>query len=163
MFFRHGLLGDIGKVVEIYDRARLAMAAAGNPNQWINGYPSKALIEADIGDGKNYVCVATDRIVATFYFAIEIDPTYDTIYEGRWLNDDVYGVVHRLAVDAPQRGIATACLEWCLQRIGNIRIDTHQDNFPMRKVLQKSGFVPCGRIAWADGFDRIAFQKCVVR
>ena len=56
--------------------------------------------------------------------------------------------------------MATQVLEWCMDRCGNIRIDTHDDNLPMQHVLEKNGFIRCGRIWNEDGSPRIAYQKC---
>jgi RimJ/RimL family protein N-acetyltransferase len=50
-------------------------------------------------------------------------------------------------------------LTWCLEQRGNIRIDTHDDNLPMQRALEKNGFVPCGRIWCEDGTPRIAYQR----
>ena len=33
-------LEELGQVMPFYERARRFMAANGNANQWINGYPS---------------------------------------------------------------------------------------------------------------------------
>ena len=39
---------DIDKVIEIFDYARNFMRENNNPNQWINGYPSRENVENDI-------------------------------------------------------------------------------------------------------------------
>ena len=41
---------------------------------------------------------------------------------------------------------------------GGIRVDTHEGNIPMRKMLEKQGFVYCGVIHLADGSPRVAYQ-----
>lgn len=40
-----------------------------------------------------------------------------------------------------------------------MRIDTHENNTPMRRALEKSGFRYCGIIRIFNGDARIAFQK----
>ncbi|MGP1523883.1 MAG: N-acetyltransferase, partial [Treponema sp.] len=92
------------------------------------------------------------------YFAVENEPTYKSI-RGSWLNDEPYGLIHRLAVGVPKCGIAAFCLQWCFAAFANIRIDTHRDNTPMRNLLEKSGFIYCGTIFLADGSERLAYQK----
>ena len=87
------------------------------------------------------------------------DPTYRVI-QGAWLNDLPYCAVHRVASRGEVKGVATQVLEWCMDRCGNIRIDTHDDNLPMQHVLEKNGFIRCGRIWNEDGSPRIAYQKC---
>ena len=41
---------------------------------------------------------------------------------------------------------------------GNIRVDTHARNLPMRAKIEARGFVRCGIIHVADGTPRIAYQ-----
>ncbi len=57
---------------------------------------SPQLILDDITEGNSYVCTEKDQIVATFYYKEGADPTYMRIYEGEWINDFRYGVVHRI-------------------------------------------------------------------
>jgi RimJ/RimL family protein N-acetyltransferase len=52
------------------------------------------------------------------------------------------------------------CLQYCEQRISNIRVDTHKDNLIMQHLLAKSGYEKCGIIFVEDGSPRIAYQKC---
>lgn len=70
-------------------------------------------------------------------------------------------VVHRIASDGVTKGAGTFCLNWALGKINNIKIDTHKDNVPMQKLLEKLGFVQCGIITIEDGTERIAFQRFV--
>ena len=99
------------------------------------------------------------QIAATFYFAVEEDPTYRRIEQGAWLCGGPYGVVHRITARQGVRGAASFCLAWCYEQCGNIRIDTHRDNRPLRRCLERNGFIYCGVIHIADGSERIAFQK----
>ncbi|MBP7275505.1 MAG: N-acetyltransferase [Kiritimatiellae bacterium] len=159
MLIRKSQPEDVPRIMGIYDRARKYMVDHGNPSQWINGYPSLELVLKDIMTGHGYVAVDGDDLVATFYFAIENEPTYARIQHGTWLNENTYGVVHRIAVDRHERGIATCCLEWCYQQIPNVRIDTHKNNQAMIRVLEKNGYTNCGFVFLDDGSERIAFQK----
>lgn len=150
---------ELEKILEIYDHARRFMRDNGNPDQWSNTYPPKNQLEKSIQVGKLYVCVDQDELVGVFYFAEEEDPTYAVIEEGAWLNDNPYGVVHKIASAAGTKGIATFCLNWAFEQTKNIRIDTHELNVPMRALLNKLGYKYCGRIYVADGSPRMAFQK----
>lgn len=150
---------DMDTIQQIYAQARAFMKANGNPNQWINQYPVAALIEQDIASNHSYVCIDDGEIVGTFFFKEGTDPTYAIIDQGEWLNNEPYGVVHRLASSNGKRGVATFCLNWCYEQCGNIRIDTHKDNLPMQNLLKKNGYVECGIIYVANGDERIAFQK----
>jgi RimJ/RimL family protein N-acetyltransferase len=153
-------MGDLEEICRIYADARAFMKENGNPNQWKDGRPGKDTAEGDILAGKSYVCVNEGEIVAVFYFAIEHDPTYENI-NGGWQKDGVYGVVHRIARSraSSAKGASHFCLDWCFRQCGNLKIDTHQDNVPMRNLLAKLGFAHCGIIWLANGEERLAFQK----
>jgi maltose O-acetyltransferase len=134
------------------------MRSRGNSTQWINGYPTEELIRQDIANG--YCCVGTDsdgHILYVFAFIIGVDPTYHKI-EGSWLNDKPYGTIHRLASSGVVTGVFRQCVDYCLTRIDNIRVDTHADNTPMRRVVERAGFKRCGIIYIADGTPRIAYH-----
>jgi hypothetical protein len=147
-------------VKNIYAQARLFMQKTGNKNQWIDGYPSKELILDDISGGNSYLCTDAGKdILGVFFFREGDDASYARIYEGKWLNDHPYGVVHRLAKRTESHGVASFCLQWCFRRCRNVRIDTHRDNAIMQHVLQKNGYLRCGIIYLANGAERIAFQK----
>ena len=75
---------DLDSIMKIYERARSFMAQTGNPKQWGDSKPYREWIEHDIEVEKCYVCVEKSEIVAVFYFAIEEDPTYKIVYEGKW-------------------------------------------------------------------------------
>lgn len=163
MKIRSTELNDLPSVMEIYDYARAFMRETGNETQWVDGYPSEELIRQEIEAGHSFVCTGEDEeenILGTFCFILGDDPTYQHIYEGAWLNDDEpYGVIHRLATSGRSRGVSEACLNWCFERCGNIRVDTHRDNKVMQHILEKYGFQPCGIIYVKNGTERIAYQK----
>ena len=153
-------ISQLPRIMEIYEKARAFMAESGNPDQWGTGYPPEEMIRQDIRDGKSYVNLDGDHIRAVFYFAVEADPTYGYI-EGTWLNDEPYGVIHRIAVNGSGRGVAAECFAFAAQHCENIRIDTHEKNIPMQRCLAKNGFTRCGIIYLEDGDPRIAYQKVI--
>lgn len=150
---------DIEAIMNCIAFARQLMRDSGNNIQWINGYPSKELMLKSIESGFNYLIINNEEIVATFDFIIDNDPNYALIENGNWLNDEQYGVIHRLASNGKAKGVAQFCFEWCFSQFPNIRIDTHQSNLAMQKVLEKLGYKKCGIIYVADGTPRLAFQK----
>ena len=150
---------DLERVMALYAAARTFMQQTGNPDQWREGYPPRALIAREIEQGNSFVCMEGETIAAVFSLIMGEDPTYAAIYDGAWLSDAPYGTVHRVCVACYGGGVGAYCLDWCLRRCDNVRIDTHRDNQPMQALLKKCGFAYCGRILLADGSERIAFQK----
>lgn len=159
MEIRKSTIEDFNHILNLYEQAREFMKEHNNPTQWGNYYPEASLIEEDIVNEKSYVCIDENKIVGTFMYAEEKEPTYATIVQGDWVNNNPYGVVHRIASSAQKRGVATFCLDWCYRKCKNLRIDTHKDNFPMQRLLKKNGFVLCGIIYLENGDERIAYQK----
>lgn len=154
---RKAQVSDIDFIMPIYDTAKLYMAANGNPNQWVGGYPSREQILSDIEKSQCYVLEESGEIHAAFIFIIGEDPTYGFI-EGQWLNQEPYGTIHRIASDGKIRGVFEKALNYCLGQISNIRIDTHEDNKIMQAKILENGFTHCGTIYLASGAPRLAFQ-----
>ncbi|MDY6085689.1 MAG: GNAT family protein [Peptoniphilaceae bacterium] len=166
MRIRHSSIEDIPHLMAIYSHARAFMAAHANPNQWgPNHWPPQHVIEEDIQQTKSYVCLNEENhIVATFFYDFreegDVEPTYQVIHDGHWLANAPYGVVHRIASNGTERGAASFCLEWALNQCGDLRIDTHYENIPMQRLLQKLGFTRCGTIFIHEGRDpRLAYEK----
>lgn len=159
MDIRLAVSNDFSRVREIYAAARAYMKENGNPEQWGDSYPEDKLIRGDIEAENLYLCVDGTEILGVFFYAEGADPTYQRIYNGRWLNEESYGVIHRIAVAARQRGVASFCFDYALTRCKNLKIDTHRDNLPMQRSLEKNGFVYCGIIHLENGDERIAYQK----
>ena len=159
MIIRKTQPADLDEVMIIYREAREFMKNTGNPTQWWDGYPPRELIEADIAAGDSFVVEEDGSILAVFLYKEGIDPTYINIENGTWLNNEPYGVIHRIAVRAKGRGVAAFVFNTVYTWCGNIRIDTHEDNTPMRNALLKNGFKYCGVIHIANGDPRIAFQR----
>lgn len=150
---------DLAAILKLYEQARVFMDDNGNPDQWGKNYPEVSLIETDMANNTSFVCVSKGEIVGTFMFGVGEDLTYNQIYQGEWLNDEPYGVIHRITASNQKKGVGTFCLDWCYNQYNNLRIDTHRDNLPMQNLLKKNGFVRCGIIYIENGDERIAFQK----
>lgn len=159
MEIRKAVVNDYKTILTLYEKARTFMAEHNNPHQWGNSRPCAEAIKSDIENGHHYVCMEHGHIIATFFYLNERDETYDMIYEGNWLCDAPYGVVHRITSDGSVKGAASFCLEWAFNQCGNLRIDTHEDNYIMQNLLKKNGFCYCGVIICEDGTKRLAYQK----
>lgn len=154
---RKTVLRDLDEVMAIYCYARVQMSEQGNPNQWVDGYPTMELIAADIEAGNSYVIENGERIIGVFTFIIGEDPTYAHI-QGAWLNNNAYGTIHRIARAPGAKGIADACLAYCKSKQVDIRIDTHADNTLMLNWITSRNFTYCGIILCHNGTPRKAFQ-----
>ena len=162
MVVRKAISQDIDRIMEIYARAKIYMNENGNPGQWINGYPAKSLIESDIEKGQSFVCEAPDtkEIYGVFAFILGEDPTYKVIEGGQWLNQKPYGTIHRIGSAGRVKGIFAAAMDFCMNQVDNLRIDTHANNLTMQHLVEKHGFQKCGTIYVHDGSPRIAYHFC---
>lgn len=158
MIIRQATLEDIPQMKEIFAVARRFMATTGNPNQWADSYPSDEQLTDDIARGDSFVCKENDKLVATFVLRGGDDPTYSTIYEGAWKNDNPYATIHRIASNGEVKGIFKTAMEYALQHYATIRIDTHRDNRVMQEAIKKAGFEYCGIIHCWNGDERLAYQ-----
>ena len=134
------------------------MIKKGNPKQWGHTYPAKELIENDITNGVCHVICEGEIPHGAFALLEGEEPTYKHIENGKWLNDDEYVTVHRIASDGKAHGIFDCAIRYCKSSYENIRIDTHKANTIMQSLIEKRGFVKCGTIYVADGSPRIAYQ-----
>lgn len=158
MKIRKATYEDLPGLMEIFDNARKIMRASGNLHQWNDSYPSEDTVRKDITDGVCYV-LYDERILATMAFIPGPDPTYSIIYDGKWLDDSPYHVIHRIAVFEPGHNAAEKLFGWAFSQTSCIRIDTHKDNKIMHHILKKQGFMHCGRILLENGAPREAFQR----
>ena len=160
MSVRNATRKDLQRVLEIYAIARAYMQSAGNPTQWGEIYPPRALVEQDIEREKLFVLEDKCEIYGVFAFFPEGDTLYSKI-DGKWLNDMPHAAIHRVASAGTRRGVLRDCVAFCLSQSNNLKIDTHTDNAVMQHQLKKEGFVPCGTVYLDNGEPRIAFQLCV--
>ena len=145
------------EILRIYEDARSFMRKSGNPTQWQGGYPYPEVVKSDIDKGQLYVICEDGEIYGVFAFIKEEDPDYANI-DGAWLNSLPYAAIHRVASAGKRGGIVAACVEYCLTQINNLKIDTHEDNIPMQRSLERIGFSKCGKVYIARAGERIAFQ-----
>ncbi len=150
---------DFQIIQNIYGKARQFMKENGNPNQWQDVFPTVEMTETDLQNHNLYGLVNNGKIECVFAYIFGHDPTYDVIEKGSWLNDEPYGVVHRIASDFTLPHAGRICIDWVFEQCHNLRIDTHSDNIPMQRLLKSAGFTYCGIIYTHDGTERLAFQK----
>lgn len=136
-------------------------------DQWQNGNPNSDVLLNDIKNGESFVVVdENDSICATAMISMRGEPTYNEIFDGKWINNSQFGVIHRVAVSpsAKKSGLASMLVSYAERQtraagFSSLRADTHDDNIPMQKMLEKNGFVYCGNIFLSDGAPRRAYEK----
>ena len=159
---------DIDRVMVIIGEARRSIGKLGI-DQWQYGYPSRDIIKDDVEKEISYIVKDdNDEILGTFCLREDEEPTYKKIYDGAWLNNGASFALHRIALcdKARGKGIAPLIIEFICQKcrengVASVKVDTHQGNLPMRKMLEKNGFVYCGIIYLATGEERVAYEKIV--
>ena len=156
---RKAIERDLLEIKSIVAKARELMKASGNVNQWVDGYPSIDVLLSDIRSGNAYLLLRENKAVAYFAMIDGPEPTYNLITKGSWLNDDSYGVLHRVASNGEAKGVFKEILLYASEHYSNIRIDTHHDNKIMQRLLEQNGFVYCGIIFLGDGSPRLAYQR----
>jgi GNAT superfamily N-acetyltransferase len=154
---------DKVRIWEILEQA-IQLRKDDGSSQWQDGYPNPQVVENDIQNGYGYVLIADGFIIAYVAIIFDIEPAYEVL-EGRWLSDQDYAVVHRLAVaqDVKVKGAATSVMSKVediarAQHIFSIRVDTNYDNAGMLRILEKLGYEYCGEVYFRGGARR-AFEK----
>ena len=148
---------DLPDILGIYDGARAFMKENGNPTQWGSEYPQTEIINEDIRLGQLYVICEKSELFGVFAFIKGPDRDYDYI-DGEWLNSLPYFAIHRVASAGKRGGMMALCVEYCLGICENLRIDTHEDNLPMQRSLERLGFKRCGKVYIERAGERIAYQ-----
>lgn len=155
---KNAKIDDIGKIMEIYRYAQDFMIRSGNPDQWGHFWPIQDVIEDDIKEGICKVICEGDEIYGVFALCQGDEPTYQHIEGGMWLNDEPYVTIHRIASDGRRHGIFKCAAEHCKKICSNVRVDTHENNKPMQRQVEKNGFIKCGTIYIENGSSRIAYH-----
>lgn len=165
MDFRKSTIKDIPSIMGIIKQAQ-SYFKSKNIDQWQDGYPNEDSLKGDIENKESYVLIDDDKIIATAAISFRGEKTYNKIYDGEWTSNDKYAVVHRVAVGDGYKGqglshkIIKFSEEKCKENgYFSIKIDTHDDNFVMRSMLEKNGFKYCGIILLEDGAERVAYEK----
>lgn len=167
MTLRKATPSDAPIIWEILKQA-IAQRKQDGSNQWQNGYPNKQIVQDDITNGSAFVLTENEVIVAYAAIIFGIEPAYNNI-NGKWLTDDDYVVVHRVATAKTQKGkgVATQLFQLledlCIEKeVYSIKVDTNFDNIPMLKTLDKLNYTYCGEI-FISGEPRRAYEKVLKR
>lgn len=155
-------ISELSSCVQILSDGQAYQQSLGF-TQWPKGYPGKAEVERDIAAAKGYVLKSDGEICAYFYID-DNDDAYPKIV-GAWHSQEPYLVIHRVSIGNGFRGtgvssVLFACFEALAKSKGifNLRIDTHEQNIPMQRVLGKNGYSYCGTVVQDNGL-RLAYDK----
>lgn len=164
--FRKAADADVSAITAILKMAVRQMLAEGK-QQWNESYPNEIHVRTDIDKGVGYVLERDKEIVAYAAVVFDGEPAYDSL-DGKWLSDEKYVVVHRMAVSQTMKGKGLGgafmqAIEEYARSLGvkSFRIDTNFDNYAMLALLTKLGFTYCGEIQYESG-SRKAFEKLIV-
>ncbi len=162
MQIREATYSDMEAVLRLYEQAREYFRSADIP-QWLDGRPDYDDVFGDIDDGICYVATENGYILAAFICDF-FDERRASLLGGAWLNDDEFAGLHKVAVspECKGRGIGGEIVKFASNRcrengVYNLRCDTHPKNAPMRRMLEKNGFVACGKF-FDSGEERVAYQ-----
>lgn len=162
---RPAQLIDLPQLLLLAEEAR-ALLKARHIDQWQDGYPSEAVLRADIARQAGYVLADGPVVLGYFALTFGTDETYARIENGHWTTPEPYGVLHRVMVSQQLRGqhAAQHIFDFWHQQTKSknltaLRADTHPDNSPMQHLFLKNGFAPCGTIFVRNGQARTAFEK----
>ncbi len=139
-----------------------------NIDQWQNNYPNELIIKNDIFSKYAYVLEENNQILGYCLISSEKDSNYDNVFDGQWLSNDNYLVIHRLVISNEFKGmnLGSKVIEFTKtlalnMQIYSIKVDTHDDNLSMIKLLTKNNFSYIGIIKIEDQSLRNAYEYVI--
>ncbi len=156
-------INDVAYTMKIIDMAKKHLKEQGI-DQWQTGYPDLECITNDAEYGKGYFI--KENCETFGYLCIDFDgeEAYNNI-NGKWLCEEKYVVVHRLAMCDSSRGKRLSSnifglVESLASRngINYIRIDTDEANHKMQHIFKKNGYSYRGKVYYGD-IEKVAFDK----
>lgn len=157
---------DTDDIMVVIEEARESIGRLGI-DQWQYGYPNREVVLRDIEAGVSFTARERESgaLCGTFAAIDSGDPAYNEIFEGAWLTDGPYIALHRFCVARACRGkgVSDAIIEYlkkyCAEKgFASLRIDTHHGNYPMIRMLERTGFTRCGVVYLKNGEHRVAFE-----
>ena len=137
-------------------------------DQWQDGYPDRAQIESDVRAGTAREFMEDDHLAGYAALVIGLEPAYEAL-RGKWLLPCAkYASIHRMAMNDgfSGRGLGAQVIEALSKEAAqagcdSVRADTHRGNFPMRRLLERNGFIACGECEYKSTGDpvRVAYEK----
>lgn len=162
--FTLATLTDLPEILLVIDDGRAALKLQ-NSGQWQDGTPSEQTIRNDIEAHHFYVAKLDNQVIGVLAL-LDHDVAYDHLLTGTWDDKVPYKVIHRFAVLRPytNQGVASMMLKAAEQLakmdgVDLIRIDTHEKNLPMTKLLLKNRYQIKGTTLIEGTKLRTVFEK----
>ena len=165
--FRKAEMSETPQIWEILKQAILRRKEDGS-NQWQDGYPNPEVVQNDIEKGQGYVLLEGETVVGYSAVIMNYEPAYDDI-DGKWLTNDEFVVIHRVAISEQHlgKGLAKMIIRYVEDfaldnNIYSVKADTNFDNIPMMKILENSSYTLCGEVLFR-GSARKAYEKVLAK
>lgn len=162
MNFRKANYNDIETINKIYEDASKSLAE-NEIDQWQGELKPKIKNKEAI---KNIYLLTENEGILSTGLILDYDKDYANIYDGSWLSNGKYYVVHKFATNIRIRrnGYGSIFLQEVEKlaiknSIFSIKIDTHEDNYLMQKLLAKNGYKKCGMVILEGSGKRLAYEK----
>lgn len=166
-------MADANSIQEVLEDAKELFRKDGS-DQWqdLDNYPNIETTKTDISKGQMYVFEEDNQILGCIVLSKEVEKAYDVIYNGSWLLNDKYYVIHRLSVrkNSYKKGIAKDLINYVTlltkeDGVHSIKVDTKKENIRMLTLLKKLGFKEVGiiHLLRTDVLDkeRVALEKLI--
>jgi GNAT superfamily N-acetyltransferase len=165
--FRKAKMLETAQIWGILQQAIIRRKKDGS-NQWQDGYPNPDVVQKDIESGHGFVLVEGETIIGYSAVIMNDEPAYDNI-EGKWLTNEDFVVIHRVALSEQHLGKGLAKIiigyieDFALQnKIYSVKADTNFDNIPMMKIFKNLGYTLCGEVFFR-GSPRKAYEKVLTK
>ena len=166
-FYRKAILEDIDDIMVAVEDSRSLLKEQEN-GQWQDGYPNKDDLINDINNGRLFAITDDNNKVIGVCALTYREEEYHHLYEGKWLTDLPYMVMHRVALkkECRGKGYGKKLFELFIEQakkegFHSLRIDTHEGNSTMRHLIELYGFAFCGRVILTPNKDRMVFERII--
>lgn len=161
---------DLPKIMKITNCAKNLLKKNGSL-QWQQGYPNEETFKNDIKNGNLCGLFEDNELMGYGAFIHGKDLNYVKI-DGKWdipANDNDMAI-HRVAVDENCHGkkYGAKILQYGInyaKKLGciTVKVDTHKNNIPMQKCIEKSGFKYRGVVViLTEKLDNLRFAYEIV-
>ncbi|MGM9619203.1 MAG: GNAT family N-acetyltransferase [Oscillospiraceae bacterium] len=143
MTIRQARAEELSEIMAVFAQAQAFMRDTGNPRQW-EDYPTREIVLGDIARGECWVLETGGELAGVFALGYGRDEEYELPEAG--FSEGPYATLHRVASSGRAKGVFAAALDFCRARTDCLRVDTHEDNHIMRRLLERAGFRRCGTL-----------------